>query len=177
MRNIHRKLNILKNENYFDPFSERHKKTIGELSKNVGGINNRIGELTEGLFSPELWEKFNKLGYPVTSQCCRKEFRLNKTLIAEADVYIENGEYAIPVEIKANLQAADIDGHIDRIQKIRQYLDAHGDKRKLIGAVAGATVTDKVRDYAHENGLFVITQNGDSTSIASTPKGFEPREW
>ena len=75
------------------------------------------------------------------------------------------------------LTKADVDEHIERIEIIRMHLDTKGDKRKLMGAVAGGVVADKVLSYAQENGLFVIVQSGDSATIADAPEGFKAREW
>jgi len=113
----------------------------------------------------------------VHTQCCNKQFKEGKKLLAEIDVFIENGAYAIPVEIKTKLTTEDIDKHLERIGIVRGCLDARGDKRKLVGAVAGVNVTGKVLDYAHDKGLFVIVPSGDSATIADPPKGFKPREW
>ena len=154
------------------------EKAMAETRRQLGGIGNTIGELTESMFYGDLWEKFAEYGIPVTSQSVRRTFRdENKTLIAEADVYIENGEYTIPVEVKTKLTEKDVDEHIERIEVIRKYLDARGDKRKLLGAVAGGIVNEKVLKYAQAKGMFVLVQSGDSVTIADTPKGFKAREW
>jgi hypothetical protein len=93
------------------------------------------------------------------------------------DVLIENGEYSMPVEIKTVLSVEDVDEHLERIGKVRQVMDAHGDKRKLIGAVAGGSVPENVLRYAQKKGLFVIVQTGDSIDVADMPETFKAREW
>ena len=175
---------LLKGDEQFKQIREENRKSqenmekmLADLTMNIGGLNNTLGQFTEGMFSPELWEKFNDLGFDVTSQCCNKQFRKDKKLIAEVDVLMENGDYAIPVEIKTKLTLEDIDKHIERILKIRQYMDERGDNRKLVGAVAGSILSEKVVTYAQENGLFVIVPNGDSVSIAEAPPDFKVHEW
>ena len=158
-------------------FKKNTEKIIKELSKNIGGVNNTLGQFTESMFSAELCKQFETLGYQVSSQCRNKEFKENKKLIAEADVFIENGGYAIPVEIKTKLEMEDIDDHLDRMEKIRGYMDAHGDSRKLVGAVAGAVSGSKVIARAHKEGLYVIVLSGESVTIAGQPEGFKAREW
>ena len=157
------------------------QKIVDKLSSNIGGIGNTLGEFTESMFSGALWEKFADYGIPVHRQSTRMRFGegkgASKRTLAEADVFIENGEYAIPVEVKTKLDVDDVDDHLERIGIIRGYLDTHGDKRKLLGAVAGGVVPEKVIKYAHKNGLFVIVQSGDSVTIASAPEGFTAREW
>ena len=156
---------------------QRTEKTIADLSKQLGGLGNSIGDLTESMFSGALWEKFAEYGIPVSAQSERRKFSDGKRVIAEADIFIENGEYAIPVEIKTKLTVKNVDEHIERIEAIRRHFDAKGDKRKLLGAVAGGVVPENVFNYAQGNGLFVLVQSGDSVTIADMPKGFKAREW
>ena len=96
---------------------------------------------------------------------------------AEVDVFMENGDCAVAVEIKTRLKMEYVDAHLKRIEIVRQYMDERGDKRKLFGAVAGGSVPEEVVKSAQEQGLYVILQNGDSVSIADAPQGFKAREW
>jgi hypothetical protein len=93
------------------------------------------------------------------------------------DVILENGEYILLAEVKTDLRIEFVDYHLKRMEKIRKYMDNHNDARKIIGAVAGGNVPDDVLLYAQNNGLFVIVQSGDSSTIADMPKGFEARIW
>ena len=152
-------------------------KTVADLSKNVGGLGNLQGRLTEAMFGAELWKKFNEINLPFNKQSSNYKFVENSRVVAEADFFLENGEYAMPVEIKTELSISDIDYHIERIVNIREYMDAHNDKRKLMGAIAGGIVAENALRYAQKKGLYVLTQNGDSVSIASVPHNFKPQEW
>jgi hypothetical protein len=80
------------------------------------------------------------------------------------------------VEVKTSLMDDDVRDHIKRMEKLRRYADAHQDKRKLLGAVAGAIVSEGVKTFAIRNGFFVLEQSGDTVRI-SVPEGFRPREW
>jgi hypothetical protein len=62
------------------------------------------------------------------------------------------------------------------MEKLRRYADEHGDKRKLMGAVAGAIAADEAKGYAVKQGFFVLEQSGDTVKI-SVPANFVPREW
>jgi len=153
------------------------QKSIAETNKNIGGINNTLGELTEAMFAANMWEKFEGFGYPVHTQCRGRQFKEGKKLLAEADVFIENGEYAIVVEIKTKLDYDDINRHLERMEIIRNHFDKCGDSRKLIGAVAGGTVPEDMLSYAQKKGFIVIVQNGNSVAFAPLPQGFKAREW
>jgi hypothetical protein len=148
-----------------------------ELNKSVGGLGNSLGHFIEEMFTPELSAKFNEFGFTFTTQANYKKYYKNKKRIAEVDSVLENGDHVMLVEVKTNLSDKDVDGHLTRISKIRQYMDESGDARKLVGAVAGGIVTEKTLLYAHDNGLFVITQNGEAASIAETPANFQAKEW
>ena len=152
-------------------------KTLADLSKNLGGLGNSLGRLTEAMMAAELWKKFNDLGFPVTRQNSNVMIRNGKQVLAEIDLFIENGDYAILVEIKTDLAERHVDKHLERIGVVRKYLDGRGDSRKLMGAVAGATVPQDVLEYAQSKGLYVIIQTGDAIAIADMPQGAKPAEW
>jgi hypothetical protein len=152
-------------------------KQIRELSKNIGGLNNSFGKWAEGMVSAKLWKKFGALGYTFTHGESNKMYWEDERPVAEADLLLENGDYAMPVEIKSVLTREDVDDHLERIGKIRDLLDKRGDRRKLVGAVAGMVVSGEVREYAQKKGLYVLVQSGDSVAVAEAPEGFHAREW
>jgi hypothetical protein len=159
---------------------ETHEKTakiVAELSKNMGGMQNSFGQFVETMFSANLLSKFNELGYEFTRQTCNTRYTENNKKIAEVDVTLENGEYILLTEVKTDLRMEFVEYHLKRMEKIRKYMDNHHDTRKIIGAVAGGIIPDDVLHYAQNNGLFVIVQSGDSSTIANMPKGFEARTW
>ncbi|MDR0635456.1 MAG: hypothetical protein LBF87_00065, partial [Treponema sp.] len=152
-------------------------KEVAELSKNIGGVNRSLGRWTEQMVAAKLWEKFDAFEYEFTRGSRNIKFRDGKQIIAEADIFLENGDYAMPVEVKTDLIEEDIDDHLDRIGKIRLYMDKRGDKRLLVGAVAGAIVPESVCRYAQKKGLYVVVQSGDSVEVVGIPNGFEVRKW
>jgi hypothetical protein len=86
-------------------------------------------------------------------------------LRAEIDAFLENGAQAMAVEVKAKLQKADVDSHVSRMEKLRRYADLRGDKRAYFGAVAATVVAEKERDYALENGFYVIEPSGEDVKV------------
>jgi hypothetical protein len=157
------------------------KKNMDEsqkrIEKNLGGIGNSLGDLTESMFSGELWKKFNELKIPVHKQSARMKFGKDDKIIAEVDIYIENGECVVLIEIKTTLTTGDVDKHIKRIEIIRDYFNEHGDKRKLLGAVAGGIFSEETRGYVYDQGLFLLVQSGDLVTITDLPEGFNARKW
>ena len=156
--------------------NQRSEREMADFRKQLAGLGVSVGQQTEAMFS-NLCTKFETFGYEFTGQAPRYKFYDGKRVIAEADYLLENGKYIMAVEVKTKLTEEDINDHIQRIAIIRQHKDAHGDKRKIIGAVAGGIGSDSVLAYAQKNGFYVLVQSGESVMIANLPNGFKAREW
>ncbi|MDR0668939.1 MAG: hypothetical protein LBF95_02555 [Treponema sp.] len=156
--------------------SKETDKQIKELSRNIGGLSSSFGKWAEEMISAKLWEKFRELGYTFTRGGPEKFWEGERT-VAQVDMLLENGEYAMPVEIKSVLTERDVNEHLERMRKVREQLDKRGDGRKLVGAVAGMAVASEVREYAQRKGLYVLVQSGDSVVVAEMPENFKAREW
>jgi hypothetical protein len=147
-------------------------KAIRETQKNIGGLNNTLGSLVEHIMTPGLPQKFKKLGYHFDRIA---NYKYAEGVYAEIDALLENGTQAMVVEVKTTLRQADIDDHLNRMEKVRAYADERGDKRQFMGAIA-ATITDKsTKDYALKKGLFVIEPSGEDVKV--TKPAAEPRIW
>jgi hypothetical protein len=152
-------------------------RKMRETDRKIGELGNRFGELAEHLVTPNIVEKFRALDYAFTKAGPDVEFfgRDGKAL-TEVDVWLENGEFAMAVEVKSHLREQDVDHHVRRLEILRGYLDERRDTRKLLGAVAGAIVNIAVKKYALKRGFYVIEQSGDTVKIEA-PEGFRPRMW
>jgi hypothetical protein len=148
-----------------------------ETDRKISKLGSRIGDLVEELIFPNILEKFNKLGYVFGKAAPNVRFRaLDGAYAAEVDILLENGDDVLAVEVKTHLTDADVRDHVNRMEKLRRYADDHGDRRKLLGAVAGAIASEEVKAFAVKSGFFVLEQSGDTIQI-SVPEGFKPREW
>ncbi|MDR1622431.1 MAG: hypothetical protein LBS00_08665 [Synergistaceae bacterium] len=133
--------------------------------------------MVEHLVAPNLVEKFNALGFVFTKYGLDIAISdKTRKLATEIDVFLENGDCAIAVEVKAQPKIDDIKEHVERMETLRRYADAHQDARKFYGAVAGAVVHDNVKEYALKTGFYVISQSGDTMNI-DVPKDFGARVW
>ena len=92
-------------------------------------------------------------------------------------MFLENGDVAILIEVKTSLETADVRKHIERMEKFRRYADVKGDKRRFIGAVAGAVVEEEAAIFAQENGMYVIVQSGEAVEIVPPSAEFVAKEW
>jgi hypothetical protein len=154
------------------------KKQMDATDKQLGKLGNRFGDMVEHLVAPGLPKKFEALGYNFDEIAPRSQIKDGATgrLIAEIDLRLTDGEHVMAVEVKAHPNVTDVDEHVERLERIRAHYDGKGDKRKILGAVAGAVFPENVRSYARKNGFYTIVQSGDTVSI-DVPKGFQPREW
>jgi predicted AAA+ superfamily ATPase len=148
-------------------------------SKEVGALGSRIGTIVENMVKGDIVAKFRAFDYEIDDYCEKKKFENNKIDVhGEIDLFLENGDIAILIEIKTTLETKDVRKHIDRLEKFRRYVDAKGvDKRHFIGAVAGAVIEGEAEEFAHENGIYVIVQSGKAVDIVTPPAGFVAKKW
>ncbi|MDR0655766.1 MAG: hypothetical protein LBG22_05570 [Treponema sp.] len=161
--------------------TDRKKKETAlqmkETDRKIGKLGSKLGDLIEEMIFPNILEKFNKAGYVFGKAAPNVRYRDSRGVyVAEVDILLENGDAALAVEVKTTLTDADIREHLVRMEKLRGYADEHQDKRKLLGAVAGAIASEEVKTFAIKSGFFVLEQSGDTVRI-SVPEGFKPREW
>jgi hypothetical protein len=150
-----------------------------ELNQAIGKLGNRFGELIEHLVSPNVLEKFTARGYTFSRTNTRVKYKDPNTgrTLAEVDVLLENGDCMLAVEIKADPSIEDVNDHINRMETLRVYADAHHDKREYLGAIAGGIIGDDVKNYALKKGLYVLEQSGDTVHISATPESWKPQRW
>jgi hypothetical protein len=155
----------------------RLDKRIKETDRRLGDVGLRLGDMVEHLMTPNLHKKFEELGFSFNHSSRNHELHgPNDQSLAEIDVLLENGEYAMAVEVKTRLSVRDVKDHVKRMEILRRVADEHDDKRKYLGAVAGAVVTPEVSAYALKNGFFVIVPSGKTVDIKA-PEDFRPRIW
>jgi predicted RecB family endonuclease len=148
-----------------------------ETDRKIGELGNRFGELAEHLVAPSITEKFEALHFYFEHISQNHVIRnAEGRCIAEIDLLLENGDTVMAVEVKAKPGQKDVDEHIGRMEVLRQRADVRHDTRKFQGAIAGAIMSEAVRNYAHTTGFYVIEQTGDTVKI-TIPENFKPREW
>ena len=152
-------------------------KRMKETDEKFGKLSNRFGELAEHLVIPNIMEKFNALGFTFTRSGPNvKIAEVSGKRIAELDILLENGDTAIAVEVKTKPKQDDVDDHVERMEALRRYADGRNDTRTFQGAIAGAIMDDRVRNYIIKNGFYAIEQTGDTVKI-NIPEGFKARRW
>ena len=158
--------------------AERQEKTdqqMQETDKRIGSLTSRIGEIVENMVGGDIVGQFQALNIAIKSHSRNKTFGTRGTSESgQIDVFLENGDIVILIEVKTRLTDDDVREHIERLEKYRRYGD---EKRRIMGAVAGAVVSDDVIKFAHRQGLYVIVQSGEAVEIIASPEGFVAKEW
>ncbi|MCL2191956.1 MAG: hypothetical protein FWB78_00995 [Treponema sp.] len=161
-----------KNEERWNKTDER----IKNANEKIGGLDNSLGEIVEHLVTPGIEERFAELGIRFDRINSNVRIKENGQRLAEVDLLLESAEDILAVEIKSKVSSRDVEKHEARLKKLRGYYDRLGDRRRILGAMAGAIFGPLERDAALEAGFYVMVQSGDTMSM-SVPQGFAPREW
>ncbi|MDR3115612.1 MAG: hypothetical protein LBU25_08830 [Treponema sp.] len=154
-------------------------RRMKETDKRVGEITHRFGDMVEHMVVPNLVAKFRELGFTfIKAGPNVKVADREHHIFTEVDAFLENGDKVMIVEIKTKPTTDDIKDHRERMKKLRVFADLHDDKRKYLGAVAGVVFDESVKNYALQNGFYVLEPSGE-TFIITEPraKGYAPREW
>jgi hypothetical protein len=154
------------------------KESAERLDKQIGRLGNRFGEVIEYIVMPNLVPGFREMGF-VFEKAYPHAIINDKThkIYAEIDITLENGDRVMITEVKSKPTTEDVAEHIERMDKVRQHGDLHGDRRVFLGAIAGMVFNDNVKHFALKNGFYVIEPSGE-TFVITAPEGeYSPREW
>jgi len=155
------------------------ERSIKALTEQMGGLHNKFGEMAEHLVAPGIVERFNSFGYHFDGIADRgfKILDEKRNLKAEIDILLENGDYILAVEVKADVREKDIEHHVKRLEIFRAHRNKkHKDPRKIRGAIAGVIFHPNIKELALESGFYVLEQSGDTMKM-DIPKDFKPKEW
>ena len=162
----------------FQETDQKFKETaeqMKETDRKIGALTSRIGEIVENMVGGDIVGQFQALNVAIKSHSRDKTFGTRGTSESgQIDVFLENGDVVVLIEVKTRLTDDDVREHIERMKKYRLYGE---DKRRIRGAVAGAVVSDDVIKFAHRQVLYVIVQSGEAVEIIASPEGFVAKEW
>jgi hypothetical protein len=172
---------LMENREQLKETAELMKETdrrMKETDKRIGELSKRFGETIEYMVVPNLVKKFKELGFIFEKAHRNTEIKDREDhTIAEIDVFLENGDRTMVVESKVKPSVDDVNDHIKRMERLREYADLHTDARKYLGAIAGVVFSDSVKTYALSKGFYVLEPSGD-TFVIIEPKGeYHPHEW
>jgi phage-related tail protein len=156
---------------------DKMAKTIENLQDNVGGVGNSLGAIMEGMFAANICPKFDVFGHTFSKVSNDLKYYENGKLYCEVDAFLENGDYVMAIEVKAQCEMRDINKHIERLEKIRKYMDERNDSRKILGGIAAGFISERLQQNAEEKGLYVMVPTGDSVKIIENPDNFKEGVW
>lgn len=154
-------------------FKETDRK-IAETNKAIADLGGKWGRFVEGLVVPAVENLFKDWGIELDKVFPRVKARRNGDKM-EIDVLAINGDYAMLIEVKSTLGVDDVKEHLKQLQRFKFFFPEYQD-RKLLGAVAGIVIDEGVDRFAYQNGLFVISQSGETVKVLNDRK-FKPRQW
>ncbi|MDR0585775.1 MAG: hypothetical protein LBG26_00895, partial [Treponema sp.] len=150
------------------------ERVVKSVSRQMGDLHNRFGEMAEHLVAPGIVRRFNELGYHFDDTIAERVRLLDSSgqkILTEIDLLLENGEYSIAVEVKSRPTEKDVVHQENRLKILREHKNRRNDRRKIRGAIAGAVFPEDAKAAAFEAGLYVIEQSGDTMKI-NMPEGF-----
>ena len=154
--------------------SQETDRQIKQVNEQLGKLGNRLGEFVEWQVRPAAVRLFQERGIDVHELYTEVSVqRLGGGL--EIDLLVVNDTEAVLIEVKSKLTQRDVDEHLERLAKFKQFMPRYRDV-KALGAVAAMVVPEEVARYAYHRGLFVLAQSGESVIILNDAQ-FQPRVW
>ena len=159
--------------------NERQMKASSKrLDKKLSKLGDRFGEMIEHMVRPNLLRRFRELGFDFDIiRPAPWHARVEDRILTEVDVYLENKETAMIVEIRSKPSTDDIKEHMERMKKLRIWADANNDKRKYVGAIGGMIMNNNERDFALKSGFYVIEPSRGTFAVIAPEGDYAPREW
>ena len=150
------------------------KEQNQRVDEQLGKLGNRLGEFVEWQVRPAAVRLFKERGIDVNELSSDLSVQKGDEGL-EIDLLVVNGSEAIAIEVKSKLTQADVDEHLERLNKFKRLLPRY-QSLKILGAVAAMVTPSEVARYAYRQGLFVIAQSGDDLVILNDQK-FKPKAW
>jgi len=159
---------------------EETRRTVEATNTKIGALDYRVGKMVEKLVGEgNLVAQFRERGIRVKTHSQHKKFgEWGTPESGEIDLFMEDGDVAILVEVKTTLKMDHVVEHLERMEKYRRFVDVDGKNgKRFVGAVAGTIIAENVINFAHDNGLYVIIQSARAVEILDQPEGFKAKEW
>jgi hypothetical protein len=154
--------------------SRETDKQIQKVSQQLGQLGNRLGEFVEWQVRPAAVRLFQGRGIDVHELHSGISVKRASGGL-EIDLLVVNETEVVLIEVKSKLTQTDVEEHLLRLAKFKQFMPRYRDV-KALGAVAAMVVTDEVAQYAYRQGLYVLAQSGETVVILNDEQ-FQPSVW
>lgn len=150
------------------------EEALRDLARKMGRLGNQLGEFVEDMVVPAAERLFLDRGIPVhvTSRNVVGRYDGRAT---EFDIIVEDTDEVLVIEVKSRPKVEHVDDHVARLVDFREYLPRYRNYR-VLGAIAGMYFDEGVARYAYRQGLFVLSQSGETVVIRNDEK-FRPKVW
>jgi hypothetical protein len=155
-------------------FVAENEKGFKQLRKEIGDLGGSWGRFVENMVAPACETLFIDRGIPVHRVSQRVRGRVGEETL-EIDVLVTNQDHALAVEVKSRLSVQDVKDFIEDLRTFRRFFPEY-DQKQLYGAVAGIDIENGADKYAYRQGIFVLTQSGETVTILNG-NAFEPKNW
>lgn len=136
---------------------EESRKQDEKYRELADQFTSTTGHITEGIMKPATVRIFKEAGFDIDRYCCNlKKKNKNKQEEMEVDFLMLNGTLAIVVEVKTECRKKDVDHFLRQLPKFKRLFPEYRNK-EVFAAVAALTYDREAAEYAHEQGLLVIT--------------------
>jgi len=100
--------------------SQETAEQMKETDRKIGSLTSRIGEIVENMVGGDIVGQFQALNIAIHSHCRDKTFGTRGTSESgQIDVFLENGDIVVLIEVKTKLTDDDVREHIERLEKYR----------------------------------------------------------
>ncbi len=145
-------------------------RKIDKLARLYGNVSENSKDVAEEFFKRGLETKNEIFGIKY-KQVDHLE-RITKKLKGEFDIVLHDSEYIIVIEVKYKLHPNDIEDFVTRkLPNFKKLFHEYAGK-KVIGGVAGMSVSNDSSNLAQKHGLLVLTQAGENIALLN-PDDFE----
>jgi hypothetical protein len=155
-------------------FVAENERGFKQLRKELGDLGGSWGRFVENMVAPACETLFISRGIPVHRVSQRVRGRIGGETL-EIDVLVTNQNHALAVEVKSRLSVQDVKDFTEGLQNFRRFFPEY-DSKQLYGAVAGIDIEHGADKYAYRQGLFILTQSGETVTILNG-EAFEPKNW
>jgi hypothetical protein len=153
---------------------EENRRINRQVSKQISELGGAWGRFVEDLVAPACERLFLERGIPV-DQVSQRNKRHHAGDTLEIDVLVVNRGHVLAVEVKSSLSVDDVKDFIADLERFTTFFPEYTGMQ-LYGAVAGIGIESGADRYAYRQGLFVMTQSGDSVTLLND-EHFQPKAW
>jgi hypothetical protein len=159
-------------ERKFRETDRRIEQVHKQLSREIGNLGGAWGRFVENMVAPACETLFLDRGIPVHQVSQRVKKRLDGESL-EIDILVLNQDHALAVEVKSKLSVQDVRDFLTDLAEFRRFFPEY-EQKQVYGAVAAMDIEEGADKYAYRQGLFVLTQSGESVSILNSDE-FQPK--